>query len=456
MANHKNIQILFLLFATLISMNQAKKTAFDMHAESDKIVQKMDRLGHNNCGKLFKKAMNQFTRVFKHNNEFAEITNHIQAEFSEESCRAVNEHGLFLVRVESEGELSKCSVIFPLHAINLFHKDNEGTPHLDKNTAKWLIEQGYTSCVETEDFVEKIDEIIEQKTVDQQLENVKQAIAKKIITNNPINREVVENTAKELNNATNFAQISDALKVKDEDGEDTWFLDIDVEGLIKAQNEADTLEDIKRKFNVEIQEHVTRKQRKVQNMINRIAKAKTRKQLEETLENTEDETSFISQLDVTNQLSELDNQEPVHLSQEEKDNFYKNLKFDGLTSGQRHPGTKVYNNIKTIKSKTGEKEYLKHYNGLGAPKECNEEQKQRLISLFNVLATREEIRSLKLYSQNIVECTVTHEKEQIFEAVIEINDDKCFLELSVNPTTQKLGFTQIQSNELQRCEEFYN
>ena len=456
MANHKNIQILFLLFATLISMNQAKTTAFDMNAETDKIVQKMDRLNHNNCGKLFKKAMNQYTKVYKHNNEFAGITNHIQAEFSEESCRAVNEHGLFLVRVESEGELSKCTVIFPLHAINLFHKDNEGTAHLDKHTAKWLIEQGYSSCVETEQFEEEIEEIISENKTNQLLEDVKQAIAKEIITNNPINREVVEKKAEDLNNATNFAQISDALKVKDEDGEDTWFLDIDVEGLIKSQNEADTLEDIKRKFNVEIQENLTRKQRKVQNMINRVAKAKTRKQLEETFENTEDEPSFISQLDVTNQLSQLDNQEPVHLSQDEKDNFYKNLKFDGLTTGQGHSDTEGYNNIKTIKSKKGGKEYLNHYNGLGAPKECDEEQKQRLISLFNVLATREEIRSLKLYSQNIIECTVTHEKEQIFEAVVEINDDKCFLELSVDQTTQKLGLTQIQTNELHRCEEFYN
>lgn len=87
--------------------------------------------------------------------------------------------------------------------------------------------------------------------------------------------------------------------------------------------------------------------------------------------------------------------------------------------------------------------YLKANGLMGRPRNCEAENKDRLISLIHAQATAAKVEGYVLYRENIVECTTAVKGGIEYTAVIYLNDEVCSHTISMSPVT---GAVEIVDN----------
>lgn len=87
--------------------------------------------------------------------------------------------------------------------------------------------------------------------------------------------------------------------------------------------------------------------------------------------------------------------------------------------------------------------YFKANGLMGGPRNCEAENKDRLINLIHAQATAANVEGYVLYRENIVECTTAVKGGIEYTAVIYLNDEICSYTISMSPVT---GGVEIVNN----------
>jgi len=81
---------------------------------------------------------------------------------------------------------------------------------------------------------------------------------------------------------------------------------------------------------------------------------------------------------------------------------------------------------------------------------CNDKQIERVVSLYNALATTQKIKSIKVYEQNVAECIVGHDETQ-FKAVLKFNEIPCLFDVVLDKKNYVAKLTESLAIGLQSC-----
>jgi hypothetical protein len=90
---------------------------------------------------------------------------------------------------------------------------------------------------------------------------------------------------------------------------------------------------------------------------------------------------------------------------------------------------------------------------LGSAKNCQHEDKTRILDIYAAMITKKQTAGLVLYTENIGECLVRAEKDIHYEAVLSVNETECYFSVVVNQTAGEFEFTEENDTALVRCED---
>ena len=409
----------FAIFAIILSSMQCvKKMSFDFNGrQADEVLMShlhhLTRYDHSfegqdkgTCGVLFDLAVEQYNNNMRNKNlllitdELLESGN----EFNQAECEHVSEGYTWVLLQVGDGERT-CEIHVPLDLKNYEAGDSEETPLLNMHYALEAIAQGDSHCYNNQ------GETI-MKTVITEAYTYRPPVTVTEVKyydhlGNEINEEEYNQIGKKKSN-----------EVIEDDLNQFRFFDKDGNGLTKEQFD---------KMNQELL---------VQNQISDSFIVDDKKTIQLPTINAHYDTPILS----GEYTIDSGNQSPnkINTSLDESVDF---------------SDKKSFHNIDTESEEDEHRFLVKPTGLLGSPKDCQHEDKLRVLDIYAAMITQKHTAGIVLYTENIAECLVRSERNTSYETILSVNDTECYFSVTVHQQEGDFEFTEENNTGLHRCED---
>lgn len=397
-----NIKTLTLFTIILSSISCAQKMSFDFGDRStDEVLlshlHHLTRYQHTfneddkgTCGVLFDLAVEQYNKHLQGKNILVLTDKLLEEGNSFDQGECQHvSEGFTWINLQVTNEQTRCSVHVPLNLLNYERGDSEEHPLLNLHYAIEAIMEKDSICVD----IESGHEVIMYPSIEPVTLEQEPIVIQMDTVYNPIEHK--ENNKEQINNVVSISIPADHPKTNLSNQEQK-----DEPAYIQLPT-----------IDAYYQEHPIMTQ-------------------EQTVEFNFDQNKISSSRVNDFDESELD----------------KSVEFTNFLNKQ--------NTNKEKKKSSNNNEFLStHEELLGGPRNCSQEEVGRVLELYAAMVTMEKMPGLVLYSENIVECTTQHERDQHYEAIIATNDEKCFFGVIAYQEDGEMEYVGENQSNLPRCEE---